>query len=101
LSSGHRRPGARQYIVGIQSSITIICVEERVSHDNTGPIDGERRLMEWIQAYDPRHDVWLSSPSAMAGRQLPIVSLIALVTIVGIIVMLQAYVFTWMVPAWP
>ena len=26
---------------------------------------------------------------------------LALVTIVGIIVMLQAYVFTWMVPAWP
>ncbi|MEO7272864.1 MAG: L-lactate permease [Vicinamibacterales bacterium] len=26
---------------------------------------------------------------------------IALVTIVGIIVMLQAYVFTWMVPTWP
>ena len=79
MSSGHRRPGARQYIVGIQSSITIICVEERVSHDNTGPIDGERRLMEWIQAYDPLPHVWLSTLAAAV----PIVLL-----------------FTWMVPSW-
>ena len=57
-------PGARQYIVGIQSSITIICVDGSVSHDNTGPIAEECCLMEWIQGYDPLHHAWLSTTEA-------------------------------------
>jgi len=77
--------------------------------------------MEWIQAYDPLHHVWLSTlavsvglygmPPATAlgaapGQEGQILHFgswhsLARVTIVGISVMLQAYVFTWMVPAWP
>jgi lactate permease len=68
-------PGGRQYIVGIQSSITIICVAGSVSHDNTGPIVERCRLMEWIQAYDPLHHAWLSTLTAAVPIVLLLVTL--------------------------
>ena len=40
--------------------------------------------MPWIQTYDPLGSPWLSTIAA---------------TVMGLIVMAQAYVFPWMIPA--